>query len=206
MNFRGATAIRLAAIGVCLSGVCLQSIGAAPAPANTNPIATIVTSLGTIRCELFRNKAPMTVQNFIDLARGTKEWTDPTTQKKLHRPYFNGLIFHRVIPGFMVQSGDPMGTGFGGPGYNITDEFNNGLHFDVAGRLAMANTGRPNTGGSQFFITTNPRPELNGGYTIFGQVISGQSVVHEISIVARDETDRPLRPVQIESVMIEAPR
>jgi peptidyl-prolyl cis-trans isomerase A (cyclophilin A) len=120
------------------------------------------------------------VESFVGLAAGTKEFTDPVTHAQAKRPYFDGTKFHRIIPGFMMQGGDPLGAGTGGPGYTVPDEIVPSLKFDVAGRLAMANTGRPNTGGSQFFITQNPYPALNGGYTIFGQVVEGQAVVDHV--------------------------
>ena len=122
--------------------------------------ATINTSMGAIVCKLFEKEAPLTVQNFMGLARGTKEWTDPRTGQKVTRPLYNGTTFHRVIPKFMIQGGDPLGTGTGGPGYSFKDEFSPLLKFDQPGRLAMANSG-PNTNGSQFFITEGLTPHLN---------------------------------------------
>jgi len=142
--------------------------------------AVFDTSEGKIVCLLYEKEAPKTVENFVGLATGAKEFTDPATRSQAKRPYFDGTKFHRIIPGFMMQGGDPLGTGTGGPGYTVPDEIVPSLKFDVAGRLAMANTGRPNTGGSQFFITQNPYPALNGGYTIFGQVVEGQSVVDHV--------------------------
>jgi peptidyl-prolyl cis-trans isomerase A (cyclophilin A) len=142
--------------------------------------AVFDTSEGTIVCRLYEKEAPKTVESFVGLAAGTKEFTDPVTHAQAKRPYFDGTKFHRIIPGFMMQGGDPLGAGTGGPGYTVPDEIVPSLKFDVAGRLAMANTGRPNTGGSQFFITQNPYPALNGGYTIFGQVVEGQAVVDHV--------------------------
>jgi peptidyl-prolyl cis-trans isomerase A (cyclophilin A) len=143
--------------------------------------ATIDTSEGTIVCELFSDQSPQTVANFVGLATGTKEYTDPKTGQKKKSHYYDGLVFHRVIPGFMIQGGDPMGTGTGGPGYTFNDEYPT-AKFDRPGRLAMANAG-PNTNGSQFFITVADADYLNtnGHYTIFGQVIKGQEVADAIS-------------------------
>src|ERR1035437_1725799 len=150
------------------------------------PQATIETSMGSIHCTLFPDKAPKSVANFIGLADGTKDWTDPTTHQKKHGvPLYDGTIFHRVIPGFMIQGGDPTGTGSGDPGYRFEDEFQSGLKFDRKGLLAMANAG-PNTNGCQFFITTVPTPHLNNHHTIFGEVTSGYEVVEKIMAVARD--------------------
>ena len=137
------------------------------------------TSKGTITCSLFEKEAPKTVANFVGLADGTKEWTDPKTGKKVKKRFYDGLIFHRVIPNFMIQGGDPEGTGRGGPGYKFEDEFHPDLKFDKPGKLAMANSG-PNTNGSQFFITHVPTPWLDNKHTIFGQVIEGQDIVDTI--------------------------
>src|SRR5579859_2903410 len=135
----------------------------------TGPTAVLDTSMGRVTCRLYDKQAPQTVANFIGLAEGTKDWTDPTTREKEHnKPLYDGTTFHRVIPGFMAQGGDPLGNGMGDPGYYIPDEIDPSLMFDVPGRLAMANSG-PNTDGSQFFITEEIQPSLNGHYTIFGQ-------------------------------------
>ena len=160
------------------------------------------TSKGDITCVLFEKKAPKTVANFIGLAQGTKEWIDPRTGKTVKKPLYDGTIFHRVIPGFMIQAGDPLGTGFGGPGYRFEDEIAGGLAFDRPGMLAMANSG-PNTNGSQFFITVAPTPWLNGLHTIFGQVIKGQEVVKAITSAKRDGNDKPLEPVILKKVIIQ---
>jgi peptidyl-prolyl cis-trans isomerase A (cyclophilin A) len=160
------------------------------------------TTEGPITCELFPDKAPKTVANFRGLAEGTKESADPKTGKKSARRFYDGLIFHRVIPDFMVQGGCPQGTGTGGPGYKFEDEVSRDLTFDRTGRLAMANAG-PNTNGSQFFITVAPTPWLNLKHTIFGQVVEGQDIVDKISNVARDRGDRPQTPVVITSVKIQ---
>jgi peptidyl-prolyl cis-trans isomerase A (cyclophilin A) len=160
------------------------------------------TNLGRIKCELYPDKTPKTVANFIGLAEGTKEWTDPRTRQKVKRPFYDGLIFHRAIPDFMIQGGDPLGNGTGDPGYKFEDELDRDLKFDRPGRLAMANAG-PNTNGSQFFITQGPTPWLNNHHTIFGQVVEGQEVVDKIANVETVAQDRPLDPVVIEKLTIE---
>lgn len=163
--------------------------------------AIIKTSLGNITCELFTKDAPATVANFTGLATGTKKFKDPNTGDMVKRPFYNGLTFHRVIPGFMIQGGDPLGTGTGGPGYAFDNE-NTLADFSKPGVLAMANAG-PNTNGSQFFITVAPTPSLAGGYNVFGQVISGQDVADKISQVPTNPQDKPLTPVVIESITIQ---
>jgi peptidyl-prolyl cis-trans isomerase A (cyclophilin A) len=163
--------------------------------------AIIKTTEGSITCELFTKEAPNTVANFVGLATGTKEFKDSATGQMIKRPFYNGLIFHRVIPGFMIQGGDPLGTGMGGPGYQFDNE-NTNASFNKPGVLAMANAG-PNTNGSQFFITVAPTPNLEGSYSVFGQVISGQDVADKISQVERDSHDRPIMPVVIESITIQ---
>lgn len=163
--------------------------------------AVMETSQGTITLQLFEKEAPKTVANFIGLAEGTKEWTDPKTKQKVKRPLYDGLIFHRVIPNFMIQGGDPLGNGTGGPGYRFEDEFSPNLKFDQPGRLAMANAG-PNTNGSQFFITEAPTDWLNNRHTIFGQVTEGMDVVKKIVAAPRDERDRPKTDVVIKKVQI----
>ncbi len=167
------------------------------------PTVVMDTSMGRITCQFFQKQAPKAVANFIALAEGTKDWTDPTTKVKHHgKPYFNGTIFHRVIPEFMIQGGDPTGTGMGDPGYAFADEFDANLKFDVPGRLAMANSG-PNTNGSQFFITTVPTEFLNHVHTIFGQCdASGLLVAQTITHVQRDGNDKPLTPVVLKKVTI----
>jgi peptidyl-prolyl cis-trans isomerase A (cyclophilin A) len=159
--------------------------------------------MGRITCRLFDKQAPQTVANFIGLAEGTKDWSDPATHEKEHgRPLYDGTIFHRVIPGFMAQGGDPIGTGMGDPGYYVQDEIDPSLMFDVPGRLAMANSG-PNTDGSQFFVTEEILPDLNGHYTIFGQCDpSSVLVVKTITRVERDAHDKPLTPVVLKKVTI----
>jgi peptidyl-prolyl cis-trans isomerase A (cyclophilin A) len=165
--------------------------------------AVFETSEGTIVCRLFEKEAPKTVANFVELSEGKREWTHPTTRKKTTDPLYNGTIFHRVIPGFMVQGGDPMSTGFGGPGYQFEDETKGSPHrFDKAGKLAMANAG-PNTNGSQFFITVANTDWLTGKHTIFGEVVEGYEVVEKISKVAKNRQDRPNKDVVVKSVKIE---
>ena len=163
--------------------------------------ALLETSMGRIVCMLFPDIAPKTVENFIGLAEGTKEWTDPETHEKVKRPLYDGTIFHRVIPNFMIQGGDPTGTGRGGPGYKFEDEFHETAKFDFPGKLAMANSG-PNTNGSQFFITHAATTHLNNKHTIFGQVVAGQSVVEMIGSVPRDPKDKPLKDVTLDKVTI----
>lgn len=163
--------------------------------------AEFETSQGDFTCLLYHESAPKTVANFVELARGEKEWTYPSSGEKVKTPIYNGTIFHRVIKGFMIQGGDPLGTGFGGPGYQFADEIDPALTFDNPGTLAMANSG-PNTNGSQFFITVAPTPWLNGKHTIFGRVIKGYEVVKKISEVPTDKYDRPLQHVVIENISI----
>lgn len=163
--------------------------------------AIIKTSEGSITCELFTKEAPETVANFVGLATGTKEFKDVKTGEMVKRPFYNGLTFHRVIAGFMIQGGDPLGNGTGGPGYTFVNE-NTNASFNKPGVLAMANAG-PNTNGSQFFITVAPTPELQGNYNVFGQVISGQEVADKISKMPTDPQDRPITPVVIESITIQ---
>ena len=161
------------------------------------------TSEGTIVCRLFEKEAPKTAANFTDLAEGKREWTHPVSRKKSKDRLYDGTIFHRVIPDFMIQGGDPAGTGFGGPGYQFEDETRGSPHsFDKPGKLAMANSG-PNTNGSQFFITVAPTPWLTGKHTIFGEVIEGADVVDLISHVKTGSQDRPVEDVVIESVTVD---
>jgi peptidyl-prolyl cis-trans isomerase A (cyclophilin A) len=172
-------------------------------PRQPGVYATFDTSEGTIVCRLFEAEAPVTVKNFIDLAEGTREWTHPTTRAKSNNPLYNGTIFHRVIPDFMVQGGDPTGTGMGGPGYQFQDETKGSPHkFDKPGKLAMANAG-PGTNGSQFFITVAPTLWLTGNHTIFGEVIEGQDIVDKITKLPRNRQDKPNKDVVLNSVKIE---
>jgi len=167
------------------------------------PYAVIDTSMGRITCQFFQKQAPNAVANFIGLAEGTKDWTDPATKRpERHKRYYDGTTFHRVIPEFMIQGGDPTGTGMGDPGYSFNDEFDPNLNFDRPGRLAMANSG-PNTNGSQFFITEQAYPSLDQHYTIFGQCDDPSvAVVKAIARVPRDSNDKPLSPVELEKVTI----
>jgi peptidyl-prolyl cis-trans isomerase A (cyclophilin A) len=165
--------------------------------------AVFHTTEGDITARLFESDAPITVKNFIELAEGSKEWVHPTTRTKSTDKLFNGTIFHRVIPDFMIQGGDPTGTGMGGPGYRFQDETKGSPHkFDKPGKLAMANSG-PGTNGCQFFITVAATPWLTGNHTIFGEVVEGQDVVNKISLVSRNSQDKPNKPVVLESVVIE---
>src|SRR3954469_8767204 len=161
------------------------------------------TSEGTIVCKLFEKDAPKTVANFVELAEGKREWTHPNTGKKSHDPLYDGTVFHRVIPNFMIQGGDPQGTGMGGPGYKFEDETKGSPHkFDRPGKLAMANAG-PNTNGSQFFITLAPTEWLTGKHTIFGEVVEGQGTVDKIVTLPRDRNDKPAKDIKVNSVTIE---
>jgi peptidyl-prolyl cis-trans isomerase A (cyclophilin A) len=164
--------------------------------------ATLTTTQGTITVRLFPDHAPKTVRNFVELAEGAKEWTDPRTGARTKDKLYDGTIFHRVITGFMIQGGDPLGTGTGGPGYKFGDEIHPDLRFDKPYLLAMANAG-PGTNGSQFFITTGPTPWLTGKHTIFGEVISGVDVVENISRVQTVPGDRPVTDVVLQSVSIQ---
>src|SRR5215472_16564382 len=163
--------------------------------------ATLRTSRGPVVVRLFHDQAPKTVRNFVELAEGGREWTNPVTRKAGQERLYDGTIFHRVIPDFMIHGGDPLGTGTGGPGYKFADEFHPDLSFDRPYLLAMANAG-PGTNGSQFFITTVPTPWLNRKHTIFGEVIQGSDIVDRISRVSTDSRDRPADDVVIESVEI----
>ncbi len=165
--------------------------------------AVFNTTEGKITVRLFESDAPITVKNFIELAEGAKEWAHPVTRAKSRDKLYDGTIFHRVIPDFMIQGGDPAGSGMGGPGYRFQDETKGSPHkFDKPGKLAMANAG-PNTNGSQFFITVAPTPWLTGNHTIFGEVVEGQEIVTKISLVPRGGQDKPHKPVVLESLLIE---
>ena len=181
-----------------------QSESGEPAAQSLGPgtYAVLKTNMGVIICKLFDNLTPATVDNFIGLAEGTKTFKDPVTGRETRRPYYDGTTFHRVIPNFMIQGGDPTGTGRGEPGYNIRGEIRGSLKFDRPGRLAMANSGSPDTGGSQFFITHGPKSYLDGGYTIFGQVMKGQEVVNAIGRV-QTRNDKPIFDIVLEKLTIE---
>lgn len=164
--------------------------------------AILDTSLGKIVCELLPKEAPATVNNFVGLVKGERGWLDPQTKEIEKRPLYNGTVFHRVIPDFMIQGGDPLGNGTGGPGYKFDDETPQTTTFDKPGRLAMANSG-PNTNGSQFFITVAPTPWLDGRHTIFGLVVKGQDIADKIATTPRDERDRPKTAIVLKKVTIQ---
>jgi peptidyl-prolyl cis-trans isomerase A (cyclophilin A) len=164
--------------------------------------ATLRTNQGAVVIRLFPDHAPKTVRNFVELAEGGREWTDPNTGQATTQKLYDGTIFHRVIPDFMIQGGDPLGSGRGGPGYKFADEIHPDLRFDRPYLLAMANAG-PGTNGSQFFITVAPTPWLNGKHTIFGEVVQGADVVDLISRVKTGSQDRPVEDVTVDSVTIE---
>jgi peptidyl-prolyl cis-trans isomerase A (cyclophilin A) len=170
----------------------------------TDLFATLHTTAGDIVLLLYPNHAPKTVRNFVELAEGSREWTHPKTRQKMSTPLYNGTIFHRVIDGFMIQAGDPIGTGTGGPGYDFPDEFHPELAFNRPYLLAMANAG-PNTNGSQFFITVGPTPHLNRRHTIFGEVADEQSrkVVDSIANARTGRMDRPVQDITINSITVE---
>ena len=174
-----------------------------PEPVPTGPTILFDTSMGRLTCKTFDKQAPHAVANFIGLAEGTKDWTLGVGGEKQHgKRFYDGLTFHRVIPGFMIQGGDPVGDGTGDPGYYFDDEIDPALTFSVPGRLAMANSG-PNTNGSQFFITENPEPDLNGHYTIFGQCDAHSTLIAaSIARVERNSNDKPITPVVINHVTI----
>jgi peptidyl-prolyl cis-trans isomerase A (cyclophilin A) len=160
------------------------------------------TTEGTFTVRLFDKEAPKTVDNFVGLVEGTKEWTDPQTREKKKAPYYDGVVFHRIIAGFMIQGGDRLGTGTGGPGYTFGDEFHPSRRHDKPGMLSMANAG-PNTNGSQFFITLGPTPHLDNRHSVFGEVVSGLDVVRKIGSVPTGRQDRPVTPVVMNHVTIE---
>jgi peptidyl-prolyl cis-trans isomerase A (cyclophilin A) len=160
------------------------------------------TTEGAFVVRLFEAEAPKTVANFVGLAEGTREWKHPGTGQKMRQPFYNGILFHRVIDGFMIQGGDPLGQGTGGPGYNFADEFHPSLRHNKAGILSMANAG-PNTNGSQFFITLGPTPHLDNRHSVFGEVVEGLDVVKKIGKVRTGRHDRPVNDVVISQVTIE---
>jgi peptidyl-prolyl cis-trans isomerase A (cyclophilin A) len=164
--------------------------------------AEFVTSEGNFTIRLFDKEAPNTVANFVALAEGTKEWTDPRTNKRVKEPYYDGIIFHRVIDGFMIQGGDPLGQGYGGPGFQFADEFHPSLRHDKPGILSMANAG-PNTNGGQFFITLGPTPHLDNKHSVFGVVENGMDIVRKIGSLQTGPRDRPVKDVVIQKVKIE---
>ena len=182
---------------VVAAGVLVSSTPSAAqdAAAQKTPYAVFTTSEGNFTVRLFEKDAPKTVANFIGLAEGTKEWTDPRTSEKVKKPYYNGLTFHRVIAGFMIQGGDPLGTGTGGPGYKFADEFSPKLRHSKAGILSMANAG-PNTNGGQFFITLGPTAHLDNKHSVFGEVSEGMDVVEKIGNTKTTKPgDKPVKPI-----------
>jgi peptidyl-prolyl cis-trans isomerase A (cyclophilin A) len=160
------------------------------------------TTLGNFTAELFESKTPKTVGVFAGLAEGSKEWTHPKTGEKSKKPFYDGIIFHRVIDGFVIQGGDPLGQGYGGPGFQFEDEFHPDLRHDRPGILSMANAG-PNTNGSQFFVTLGPTPHLDRRHSVFGAVVEGLDVVEKIGKVKTGPQDRPVTPVVMNRVWIE---
>ena len=164
--------------------------------------AHFTTTEGSFTVRLFDEEAPNTVANFVGMAEGAKEWTDPKSGQRVKRPFYDGLIFHRVIAGFMIQGGDPLGTGTGGPGYKFGDEFSSKLKHGKAGILSMANAG-PNSNGSQFFITLAATPWLDNRHSVFGEVVAGMDVVEKIGAAATSEpADRPLKTIAIQTLKI----
>jgi peptidyl-prolyl cis-trans isomerase A (cyclophilin A) len=164
--------------------------------------AQFVTSEGNFTVRLFDRETPKTVENFVGLAEGTKPWTDPRTNQKVTTPYYDGVIFHRVIAGFMIQTGDPLGQGIGGPGYTFKDEFHPDVRHNKAGILSMANRG-PNTNGGQFFITLGPTPHLDDRHSVFGEVVDGMDVVLKIGSTKTAGQDRPSKDIVIQTITIE---
>jgi len=181
-----------------------QAPAATPAAPAREPglYAIFNTSMGTITAKLYEKETPITVRNFVALAQGKKAWKDPKTNAMVAKPMYNNITFHRVIPNFMIQTGDPTATGSHECGFTIPDEIVANLKFDGPGKLGMANTGSPHTGACQFFITEVAYPSLNGGYTLFGQVVEGQDIVTKIANVPRDRSDKPNTPVKLVSVTI----
>ena len=189
-------------LAIAAFSAILWCAGGAGTQEKKGPVyATLKTTMGDIVIQLFEDKAPKTVANFVELATGTKEWTDPKTKEKVKRPLYNGVIFHRVIPDFMIQGGDPLGNGTGGPGYRFEDEFHPELKHSKPGILSMANAG-PNTNGSQFFITQKATPFLDNRHSVFGEVVKGQNVVDAIANSPRDGRDRPVKEVVLQEVAI----
>jgi peptidyl-prolyl cis-trans isomerase A (cyclophilin A) len=195
--------VRLAVCGLlAVSAGALQAFDQKETPTlPTGVYAQFTTTEGNFTVRLFDKEVPKTVENFVGLAEGTKEWTDPRTNQKVKKPYYDGIIFHRVIDGFMIQGGDPLGQGIGGPGYNFADEFHPKLRHNKAGILSMANRG-PNTNGGQFFITLGPTPHLDDRHSIFGEVVEGMDVIKKIGST-KTANDRPVKDIVIKSVKIE---
>ena len=195
--------VTAAGIGGSLAG-CLGGDGSDETADTGRPTARLRTSVGEIVIELYGERAPRTVENFVGLATGSAAWTDPETGETVaDEAFYRDVAVHRVIEGFMIQTGDRTGTGRGGPGYRFDDEFHDELRHDRPGVVSMANSG-PDTNGSQFFITLAPTPHLNDRHSVFGGVIEGMAVVEAIGSVETDEADRPLKPVVLESIAVEA--
>ncbi|MBI4486846.1 MAG: peptidylprolyl isomerase [Acidobacteria bacterium] len=201
MKLRSIVTIALGVIFASASALAGQE-AAAKKPAG-KVFAHFTTTEGNFTVELFEQDAPKTVENFVGLASGTKEWADPKSGAKVKKPFYDGLTFHRVIANFMIQGGDPLGTGTGGPGYKFADEFASGRKLNKAGILAMANAG-PNTNGSQFFITLAPTDYLTGKHTVFGEVVDGMDVIKKIGGTQTTKPgDKPVKPIVMQSVKIE---
>ena len=192
---------RLLFCGLLVLAVVMAGTANMEAALKPGTYAQFTTSMGNFTVLLFEQDAPKTVANFVGLAEGTKEWTDPKTGQKVKRPYYDGLIFHRIIDGFMIQGGDPLGVGTGGPGYQFADEFSPKLRHSKEGILSMANSGA-NTNGGQFFITLGPTPHLDNKHSVFGEVVEGMDVVRKIGKVKVGMNDKPVTPVTM-SVKIE---
>jgi peptidyl-prolyl cis-trans isomerase A (cyclophilin A) len=192
---------RLLFCGLLVLAVVMAGTANMEAKLKPGTYAQFTTSMGNFTVLLFEQDAPKTVANFVGLAEGTKEWTDPKTGQKVKRPYYDGLIFHRIIDGFMIQGGDPLGAGTGGPGYQFADEFSPKLRHSKEGILSMANSGA-NTNGGQFFITLGPTPHLDNKHSVFGEVVEGMDVVRKIGKVKVGMNDKPVTPVTM-SVKIE---
>jgi len=201
--WRAALLLTAAALAVAPRAILADEAKSAGWKSQAGKYAVLDTSEGKIVCLLYAKEAPKTVENFVGLATGAKEFTDPVTRSQAKRPFFDGTKFHRIIPGFMIQGGDPLGTGVGGPGFTIDDEFVPSLTFNEKGMLAMANTGRPHTGGSQFFITTAATTWLNGKHTIFGKVVEGQDIVDRICSTLGSREGKPTKDVVINKLTIE---
>ena len=207
MALRRRSLLGLAAAGVggAVAGCTSEGSGTVEGSrSDGDSTATLRTTMGEVVIDLYGDRAPRTVANFVGLATGSKAWVDPRTGESIDGdPLYDDVLFHRVIDGFMIQTGDPTGTGRGGPGYQFDDEFHDDLTHDRAGVVSMANAG-PDTNGSQFFITLAPTPHLDGRHSVFGQVTEGMDVVEAIGSVETDANDRPLDPVVLESVSVEA--
>ena len=192
---------RLLFCGLLVLAVVMAGTAKMEAKLKPGTYAQFTTSMGNFTVLLLEQDAPKTVANFVGLAEGTKEWTDPKTGQKVKRPYYDGLIFHRIIDGFMIQGGDPLGVGTGGPGYRFEDEFSPKARHSKEGILSMANSG-PNTNGGQFFITLGPTPHLDNKHSVFGEVVEGMDVVRKIGKVKVGMNDKPVTPVTM-SIKIE---